>query len=57
MLVRHFKFLCDDTEPMKLYTPPTGMSLSKPREIMMKDKEDWRVTIHEITKSRTRLND
>ena len=57
MLVRHFKFLCDETEPMKLYTPPTGMSLNKPWEMMMKDKEDWRATIHEITKSRTRLND
>ena len=33
-----------------------GMNLSKPRELVM-DREAWRVAIHGVAKSQTRLSD
>ena len=37
-------------------TDSMGMSLSKLWELVM-DREAWRVVIHEVAKSRTRLSD
>ena len=37
-------------------TDPTGMSLSKLRELVM-DREAWHAAVHGVTKSRTRLSD
>ena len=37
-------------------TDLTGMSLSKVQELVT-DREAWRVVIHRVTKSRTRLSD
>ena len=37
-------------------TDSMDMSLSKPRE-MVKDREAWRATVHEVTKSQTQLSD
>ena len=36
-------------------TKSMGMSLSKLQE-MVKDREDWRVTVHGVAKSRTQLS-
>ena len=43
---------------MALDTPTNSMdlSLSELRELVM-DREAWRAAIHEVSKSRTRLND
>ena len=37
-------------------TDSVGMNLSKLWELVM-DREAWRAAIHEVAKSRTRLND
>ena len=56
MSLTNLQELVMDRRPSVLQSSSMDMSLSKLQELVM-DREAWQAAIHEVTKSRTRLND